>query len=453
MTPATAPHVLIIVQNLPVPLDRRVWLECQALIASGYRVSVICPKGPGDPARQHIDGVDIYKYRPAPEAQGVLGFVWEFAYSWLRTAWLSIRVRRNRRFDLIQACNPPDTYWLLALLWRPFGVRFVFDHHDLNPELFLSRFGEPHGGLKSLEYRGLLWLERRTFRSAHRVISTNESYKSIAVRRGGRRAGEVTVVRSGPDTRTMRPIYPTHPRSPEQVNLVYLGIMGPQDGVDQALLVIDELVHRRGRTNVTATLLGFGDCLNDLKQQAATLGLGDHVTFTGRVDRDAIAEHLSRADIGLCPDLKTPLNDLSTMNKTMEYMSYALPAVSFDLAETRISGGDTLLYVPSGNITAFADAIESLIDDRVLRAELGRRARTRVSTLLDWRPQAAAYVSVFTELTGFAPSGPPVVEGTGATGGTGKQDALGRQYVDLDDAEEFGRYLLDRGARARRSVE
>ena len=173
----------------------------------------------------------------------------------------------------------------------------------------------------------------------------------------------MTVVRSGPDTQQMRPIYPEHPRPADGINLVYLGIMGPQDGVDQVLLVVDELVHTRGRTNVTATLLGFGDCLEDLKAQSTALGLDDHVTFTGRVDRVAIAEYLSRADIGLCPDLKTPLNDLSTMNKTMEYMAYALPAVSFDLVETRVSGGDTVLYVPSGDIAAFADPVERLIDD------------------------------------------------------------------------------------------
>ena len=443
-------HVLIIVQNLPVPLDRRVWLECQALIARGYRVSVICPKGPGDPARQHIDGVDIYKYTPAPEATGLFGFAWEFAYCWIRTAWLSLTVRRTRRFDVIQACNPPDTYWLLALLWRPFGVKFVFDHHDLNPELFISRFGEPSGGLKSLEYRGLLWLERRTFRAADRVISTNESYKAIAVRRGHRRPEEVTVVRSGPDTRLMRPIYPDRPRPAGEINLVYLGIMGPQDGVDQALLVVDELVHRRERGNVTATLLGFGDCLQALKAQSAELGLDGHVTFTGRVDRGEIAEYLSRADIGLCPDLKTPLNDLSTMNKTMEYMSYGLPAVSFDLVETRVSGGDTLLYVPSGDVAAFADAVETLIDDPALRASLGRMARTRVATLMDWRPQASAYIATFDELFGLPPatSPDPAVDGAAAAG----NDPQGRRYVDLDDADEFDRYLVERGAGAERST-
>lgn len=438
-------HVLIIVENLPVPLDRRVWLECQALIRRGYKVSVICPQGPGDPTREHIDGVDIYKYPPARQATGALGFAWEFAYSWVRTFWLSLHVRRARRIDIIQACNPPDTYWLLALLWRPFGVKFIFDHHDLNPELFISRFGEPRGRVRLLEYRGLLWLERATFRVAHRVIATNESYKAVAVRRGHRHPDDVTVVRSGPDTARMRPIYPDRPRAGGEINLVYLGIMGPQDGVDQVLLVVDELVHRRGRTNVTATLLGFGDCLADLTAQATELGLDDHVTFTGRVDKVAIAEHLSRADIGLCPDLKTPLNDASTMNKTMEYMAYALPAVSFDLRETRVSGGDALLYVPSGDTAAFADAVETLIDNPTLRVDLGRKARTRVATLLDWRPQAEQYLSVYDELSGLEQRPPPV---PAAGEAPASRDPEGRRYVDLDDAEEFDRYLRERSAQA-----
>lgn len=437
------PHVLIIVQNLPVPLDRRVWLECQALVHRGYRVSVICPKGPGDPARQHIDGVDIYKYKPAPETDGLLSFAWEFAYSWVRTALLSMTVWRKRPFEIMQACNPPDTYWLLARLWRPFGVRFIFDQHDLNPELFISRFGKPSGGLPTAELKGLLWLERQTYRAAHRVISTNESYKAIAQRRGHRDPADVTVVRSGPDTRQMRPVYPETPRPAGEINLVYLGIMGPQDGVDQAVRVVDELVHRRGRTNVTATLMGFGDSLDELKALTTSLELDEHITFTGRVDRVLIAEHLSRADIGLCPDLKTPLNDISTMNKTMEYMSYGLPSVSYDLVETRISGADTVLYVPSGDINAFADAVEQLIDDPALRVELGRRARARVSAELDWRPQAEAYVSVFDELSGFTQPGPAVPQ----TDENLTTDAQGRRYVDLDDADEFGRYLRERAAR------
>ena len=436
------PHVLIIVQNLPVPLDRRVWLECQALMANGYRVSVICPKGPGDPSRQVIDGISIYKYKPAPEANGLAGFALEFAYSWIRTFLLSFPAARTGRFTVIQACNPPDTYWLLAWFWRLFGARFVFDQHDLNPELFRSRFGEPKGGLRGVEYRGLLWLERRTYRAAQRVISTNESYRRIAIERGGKAPENATVVRSGPDTRSMRPIYPTDPRPADGIELVYLGIMGPQDGVDTCLHVVDELVNRRGRTNVHATLMGFGDSLAELQRLNTELGLEDHVTFTGRADKPMIAQHLSRADIGLCPDLKTPLNDVSTMNKTMEYMAYALPSVSFDLVETRVSGGDSVLYVDSGDVSAFADAVERLIDDPELRQRMGEQARTRVSEELDWRPQARAYVGVFDELTGTKRDA--VTDANPQL--RSELDEWGARYVPLGAGDALERFILDRRA-------
>jgi glycosyltransferase involved in cell wall biosynthesis len=436
-------RVLVIVQNLPVPLDRRVWLECQALTAAGYQVSVICPKGPGDPARQLIDGVAIYKYRPAPEAQGLVGFVVEFVYSWLRTAALSLVVHRERGFDILQACNPPDTYWLLALLWRVWRVRFVFDHHDLNPELFLSRFGQPTTAGARAQYAGLLWLERMTFRSAHRVISTNESYRRVAMTRGGRAPQDVTVVRSGPDTSVMRPVYPpASVRGGARHLLVYLGIMGPQDGVDQILAVMDELVHRRGRTGVRAALLGFGDCYDDLRRQCTELGLDAHVEFTGRADKAMIADYLSAADVGLGPDLKTPLNDVSTMNKTMEYMAYAVPSVAFDLVETHLSGGDTVLYVPSGDVAAFADAVERLLDDDDLRLDLALRARRRVVEELDWQPQSAAYVGVYDELSGAAVARRHRAERTGAL------PPAGRTFVDLDDETELRRFVVERTAPA-----
>lgn len=435
------PHVLIIVQNLPVPLDRRVWLECQALVASGYDVSVICPKGPGDPTRQLIDGVHIYKYAPPPQADGLLSYAFEFIYCWLRTAMLSLVVSARRPVKVIQACNPPDTYWLLALLWRLVGVRFLFDHHDLNPELYLSRFGQPSSVKGKALYRGLLWLERMTFLAADRVTSTNESYRQVAIKRGGLAPELVTVVRSGPDTRAMRPLRP--PTTTKQTKeLVYLGIMGPQDGVDQLLHVMDEL-RRRGRRDVHATLMGFGDCLDDLRSQCTEMGLDSLVTFTGRVDRDQIATYLSAADIGLGPDLKTPLNDLSTMNKTMEYMAYCLPSVAFDLVETRVSGGDTVLYVPSGDIPAFADAVERLLDDPTLRVEMGLRARRRVASELDWRPQARAYVGVFDDLTkARRPEGARSAAFQEPPAGVDKQ---GRPYVDLNDAEELSDYIVRRG--------
>lgn len=439
---ASAPHVLIIVQNLPVPLDRRVWLECLALRSRGYDVSVICPQGPGDPTREVIEGVRILKYRPAPEASGLFGYAVEFGYSWLRTAVLARRVWRRHPFHVVQACNPPDTYWLLARWYQRLGVRFLFDHHDLNPELFLSRFGEPHGLRERAELSALCWLERLTFHTADKVTSTNESYRRVAIDRGGLDPDDVRVVRSGPDTRTMRPLVPARSRAGDAAYvLAYVGIMGPQDGVDTVLHVMDDLVHRRGRRDVRAVLMGFGDCLQELRTECTRLGLDDVVEFTGRVDRAVLAERLSAADVGLCPDLRSALNDVSTMNKTMEYMAYCLPSVSFDLHETRVSGGDAVLYVPSGDTTAFADAVVRLLDDEDLRVEMGLRARRRVVEELDWRAQEQVYVGVLDELTGHRSS--PVPEDRV----TRTCDAQGRAYVDLDDETALRRFVRDRARR------
>ncbi|MFF0816091.1 glycosyltransferase family 4 protein [Rhodococcus sp. NPDC003318] len=443
----TRRRVLIIVQNLPVPLDRRVWLECQALTSQGYVVSVICPKGPGDPGFDVVDGVALYKYRPAPEAVGFVGYVREFVWAWLRTAVLSIKVRRQRGFDVIQACNPPDTYWLLAWLWRVRSVRFVFDHHDLNPELYVSRFGEPHSLPQRMQYRGLLWLERMTMRVADRVISTNSSYKRIAETRDGCAPDTVTVVRSGPDTRVMRPIYPDPAiRAGHDHLLVYLGIMGPQDGVEAILDVTDELVHHRGRDGLQVVLMGFGDCLEALRARTTELELDDVVHFTGRVGPTSIAQYLSAADVGLGPDQKTPLNDLSTMNKTMEYMAYALPSVSFDLVETRRSEGDTGILVPSGDLEAFADAVERLLDNPPLRARLGVAARRRVARELDWRPQAQAYVGVYDELLNHGDAGRghdwPFARAT-----DNATETTGAGCVDLDDENELRRFIIERTTR------
>jgi glycosyltransferase involved in cell wall biosynthesis len=394
--------VLIVVQNLPVPLDRRVWLECQALTAAGYEVSVICPKGPGDPGYQLLDGVHLYKYAPPRQADGFLGYAWEFVYCWLRTAVRTVAVHRRRPFQVLQACNPPDIYWSLALLWRLAGVRFVFDHHDLNPEVYRSRFGEPQGIAGKLQLKALYWLEKRTFRAAHRVISTNESYRRIALRRGGVPLEHTTVVRSGPDTSVMRPAEPVPAlRAGREHMVVYLGIMGPQDGVDGVLRVAEHVVRRHRRDDVRFALLGFGDCLEDLKKQAATLHLDDYVEFTGRVGPAQIAEYLSTASAGLSPDPMSPLNDVSTMNKTMEYMAYALPVVAYRLAETVVSGGDCVVYVEPGDEAGFADALVTLLDDADRRAELGAEGRRRAVRELDWRPQAQAYVSVFDGLFGL----------------------------------------------------
>jgi len=414
-------------------------LECLALRDKGYAVSVICPKGPGDLARETLEGVRIHRYAPPPEARSLASYAYEFAYSWVRTFLLSFVVWRRAPFHALQACNPPDTYWALALLWRLRGVRFVFDQHDLNPELFLSRFGQPASLGGRAQLRGLLLLERLTYRTAQHVISTNESYRRVALTRGEKQREDTTVVRSGPDTGRMRPVRHAVPRENGSRVLAYLGIMGPQDGVDTVLHVVKLLRDQRGRTEVRAVLMGFGDCLEDLRRLCRELDLDDVVTFTGRVGPDEIAEHLSAADIGLCPDAKTPLNDVSTMNKTMEYMAYCLPSVSFDLVETRVSAGDTALYAPSGDLEAFADAVERLLDDDDLRVSMGLAARERVVSQLDWREQATRYVAVFERLLG--PSGGSPRSTEGATYPTQARP------VDLDDLDGLSQFIRDRQGR------
>jgi len=403
--------VLIIVQNLPVPLDRRVWLECRALTAAGYQVSVICPKGPGDPPRQLLEGVHIYKYAPPPQATGALGYLLEFVYCWLRTARLTLKVWKRRPFDVIQACNPPDTYWALARLWRAKGVKFVFDHHDLNPEVFRSRFGEPTGIAGKAQLAGLYWLERNTFHTADRVISTNQSYQRIAWERGSVPPEHTTVVRSGPDTSVMKrgEANPSL-RNGRQHLVAWLGIMGPQDGVDGVLDIAHKMIREHGREDVQFALLGFGDCLEDLRKQCSELGLDDYVTFTGRVGPKEIADYLSTADIGLSADPLSPLNDVSTMNKTMEYMAYALPVVAYRLTETVVSAGDCAVYLEPGDVDGFAKEVVTLLDDPERRTRLGQAGRERAERVLDWRPQAEAYVDVYDDLFGHEPQ--PVVSTT-----------------------------------------
>jgi glycosyltransferase involved in cell wall biosynthesis len=406
-------------------------------------VSVICPKGPGDPERQTIDDVHIYKYQPPPAAAGAVGYLWEFIYCWFRTAALSLRVQREVGFEVLQACNPPDTYFALAWLHRLRGVRFVYDQHDLNPEVFLSRFGAPRGPVARAQLSFLRMLERLTYRCADHVISTNESYRAVAMGRGGVMPENVTVVRSGPDTATMRPGEPEPAlRCGKRYLGVYLGIMGPQDGVDRLLRSWADLVHDLGRRDCHLALLGFGDCLEDLKVQAHELGLDDYVTFTGRADRQMIARYLSTADLGLGPDAKSPLNDVSTMNKTMEYMAYALPVVTSNLAETRVSAGDTAVYVDSDDERAFAQAVHEVLDDEDRRVDLAMRARSRVAEHLDWHSQSQAYVAVFDRLCNFVSTPLPARVPASGNG----PDEWGRWLVDVSDPAALADFV--RGAAA-----
>ena len=409
------PRVLIIVQNLPVPFDRRVWLECQALTEAGYEVHVVCPKGPGDPSHEEIGGITLHKYRPSTPRPGVYGYLVEYSWSLLMTGWLTARAFRRERFDVIQSCNPPDIFWVLG---RSFGAltgsRYVYDQHDLCPELFDSRFP---GGSRTVA-RMLRALERRNYRTADRVIATNESYARVAVERGGKRSRDVTVVRTGPDADALQRRAPRPERRRGRRHLVaYIGVMGPQDGVDYVLRAADFIVHELGRTDIAFTLMGSGDCFEELVALRDELRLADYVELTGRVPDDVVADVLSTADVGLSPDPKNPLNDVSTMNKTLEYMAFELPVVAFDLRETRVSAGPAAVYAEPNRVDAYARAIVDLLDDEPRRRSMGAVGRRRIEDELAWTHQRANYVRLYDSLLGRVQPDEKSPQLTAAVGG------------------------------------
>jgi glycosyltransferase involved in cell wall biosynthesis len=368
------------------------------LTAAGYDVTVVCPKGKNDPSHQILDGVTLLKYRPYAPGGRAVGFVMEYAYSFLATARLVLSARRGGPFDVVQACNPPDIFWPIARwLRRRDGSRFVFDHHDLCPELFDSRF--PEG--KQLPRRGLVALERATFRTADHVVSTNASYAEIALRRGDKRPANVTVVRTGPDPERLRrrETVPALRRGRKHL-VAYIGVMGPQDGVDLAIRAAAHVVHDLGREDVSFTFMGAGDCYDEIVALRDTLGLRDYVELPGRVPDETVINVLSTADVGLSPDPKNPLNDLSTMNKTLEYMAFGMPVVAFDLKETRVSANGAGCYVASGDVAAYARAIVALLDDAEKREDMGREGRLRIEKELGWPHQRDAYVGVYDRLVG-----------------------------------------------------
>ena len=393
-------RVLIIVHNLPVPFDRRVWLESLALVNAGIGVSVICPRGQGDPLFQELEGVRIYKYPAVAATSGKIGFLLEFAYGLIATAVLSLWVLMKDGFHAVQACNPPDTYFVLGALYRVLGKPFVFDQHDLSPEIYRSRYGD--GGPL---LRALYALERLTYATADHVISTNESYRAIAMDRGAVAAERVTVVRNGPDLERMQPVKPNPDHKQGRQHLCcYLGVMGPQDGVDMVVRSAAELI-AMGRDDCQFALLGYGEELERLQQLARDLGVEDWITFTGRADDDMIRSYLSTADVALCPDPPTAFNNVSTMIKTMEYMAFGLPMVAFDLLETRFSAGQAARYVGEVSPQAFAGAIDELLSDPEQRERLGQFGLTRVRDDLAWHHQSPRYIGVFAELLGGTRAG------------------------------------------------
>lgn len=391
-------RVLIIVQNLPVPFDRRVWLEATSLTNAGYAVSVICPKAKGyNESFERLEGVDIYRYGLPIDAQGALGFVLEFAWCFLRTFMKSVRIAvAGRGFDVIHACNPPETFWLLGWFWRLFGKRFLFDHHDLSPEMYAAKFQRQSG----MMYRGLLFLERMTFRTADVVITTNESHKKIAQQRGGLAADDVYIVRSGPDLDRFK-VYepdPSWKRGKPQL-LVYLGEMCKQDGVDHLVRAVAALRNDLGHDDFHAVFVGGGPEQPLIKAYADEVGVADLCTFTGRVSDEDLCRILSSADIAVDPDPKNDWSDKSTMNKIMEYMFFGLPIVAYELTEHRVSAGNAAVYAAPNSEQALAEAVSALLRAPERRREMSEYGSKRVREKLVWQhsipPLLAAYDAIF----------------------------------------------------------
>ena len=401
--PQTAPvkgrKVLIVVENLPVPLDRRVWLEATTLKAAGYEVSVIGPMGRGwDKPYEEIDGVHIYRHSEPPEAHsGAVAYAKEYGHALWHWFRLARKVRRERGFDVIHGCNPPDLIFLLGLWYRLRGVRYLFDHHDVCPELFEAKFDK-----QGLLYRIMLIWERMTFAAAHVSIATNESFRQIAIKRGKMAPEDVFVVRSAPriEKFEIRPADPVHKKGAKTL-LGYVGVIGQQEGMDLLVEAAQYLVDDLGHKDVHFAIVGFGPQVPDVKKDVESRGLESYFTFTGALYGEDLLEVLNASDIGVSPDPRNAMNNISTMNKVMEYMTLEKPVVQFDLKEGRASAGEASVYAKANDPQDFARKIAWLIENPQEGKKMGELGRKRVLETLSWDHSVpnllAAYDRVFTK--------------------------------------------------------
>jgi glycosyltransferase involved in cell wall biosynthesis len=384
--------VLIIVENLPVPFDGRVWKEACSLRKAGYKVTVLSPRGKGyEQGYEYLEGIHIYRHPMPVEGNSPLGYVWEygcalfweFLYSW----WIYLR----RGFHIIQGCNPPDDIFLVAVPFKLLGVKYIFDHHDTNPELYLSKFER-----RGFFYKTQVWLEKLTFHFSDVVMSTNNSYKDIAVRRGGLASEDVFVVRNGPDLEVFKPA-PSKPdlKYGKRYLIGYVGTMSTQEGLE-ILLDVADYIKRVGRTDVHFTCVGGGPGLATLRQMVEDKNLADSVNFTGRISETELLDVLSTADVCVNPDKPCEMNDISTMIKIMEYMALAKPIVQFDLKEGRFSAQEASLYSSNHNQVAhFADNILWLLDHPEERKRMGEFGRRRVEKELAWEHSVENLIAAY----------------------------------------------------------
>ncbi|WP_245307285.1 glycosyltransferase family 4 protein [Rhizobium altiplani] len=377
---------------MPVPFDRRVWQEAQALTEAGYEVSVICPQGKGyDKSYEVINGVHIYRH-PLREAKSAKGYLREYGTALFHQLRLSFRVRRRQSIDAIQACNPPDLMFLVALVHKVlFGTRFVFDHHDLSPELYVTKFGR-----KDLFYRLLCFFERQTFRMADVSIATNETFRDIAISRGGMEPDRVVVVKSYPEaSRFHRTIADPSLVVPGKRLIGYIGIMGEQDGVDSLVRALAEIVHVRKRDDIHGIIIGDGPELPRLRAMAAELGLGHVLRFSGYLSGQPLMAHLSAMDVGVIPDPPNEFNDKLSMNKVFEYMMLGLPIVQFNLRQAIRDAGNAAIVVREHSPRALADGILALVDDPQRCSEMASVGRAVAEREFRWTTEARRYLGAY----------------------------------------------------------
>ena len=383
--------ILIIVENLPVPFDTRVWQEATTLAAAGYTVSVICPKGKGYTSDyEELDGVHIYRHDLPGEGNGAVGYAREYLSALWHEYRLARRVYREQGFHVIHGCNPPDDIYMVARMFRGKGVDYVFDHHDICPELFEAKFGKTTGML----YRSQLWLERQTYRHCTFAFVTNESYRALAIGRNGMPPEKVHVLRSGPRLERLR-IQPADPqiRRGRRFMVGYLGVIGQQEGIEYLLEAARYLRDERGRDDIFWGIVGGGPHLDALRRKATEMGLDDIVEFTGRVPDDTMLTYLNTADVCVNPDEYNAMNDKSTMNKVLEYMALGKPIVQFDLTEGRFSAQDASLYAKRNDARDLADKIAQLLDDPARREAMGAFGRNRILNELSWDHTSRALLS------------------------------------------------------------
>ena len=410
MTTADTAHsrngrrVLIVVENLSVPFDRRVWRECGALREAGYTVSVISPMGVDTETnpRDIVDGVSIYRYRGFQSDGGFISYVLEYSVALVMSFWLMIVVALREGFDVIQICNPPDLLILPGLIFKLFGKKVIFDQHDLCPEIYQV---QKKVGSQNSVVAALLFFEKITYFFSDVVMVVNESCRKIALGRGGKKPEDVFVIRNGPSVQNIRnAVQNSTLKKGKRYLLSYVGMMGPQEGIDGLLRAIRHLITVYGRSDVHVHIMGGGTVLDDMKRNARDLGLEGIVTFAGHVNYGQVMEGIASADVCLCPDPKTELSDKCSLVKAIEYMSLGRPFVAFDLEEVRHSAAGAALYASSNDEKDFAEKINYLLDNEELRATMGSLGKERVAKFLTWEHSKealhGAYDRVFEKKTG-----------------------------------------------------